>query len=110
MSCTPFKAALSRFGSKCAESLGLKQKPSKPISISAPFNFQEGPAVMFPGYSEDDISLMKEKAIASTAVVSDCQHTYESDVSEPPSRTVSGCGIGRCVVYHARKASKGCLY
>ncbi|PQE32164.1 hypothetical protein CJF32_00001768 [Rutstroemia sp. NJR-2017a WRK4] len=67
MSCTPFKAALSRFGSKCAESLGLKQKPSKPISISAPFNFQEGPAVMFPGYSEDDISLMKEKAIASTA-------------------------------------------
>jgi len=110
------KATLLEFGNKCAEAFGIKPKTPKSISISAPFNFQEGPSVNFPGYSEDEISLMKEKAIASTAVVSDVHYPnrnrcYDSDISEPHSRVDShGCGIGRSVVSHARRASRGCLY
>ncbi|KAA8571205.1 hypothetical protein MFRU_075g00060 [Monilinia fructicola] len=116
MSCMQLKATFLKFSKKCAETLRIRPKTPKTISISAPFNFQEGPAVNLPGYSEDEISLMKEKAIASTAVVSDNRYTnlnrcYDSDISESHSGTGShGCGIGRSVVYHARRASRGCMY
>ncbi|KAF7865529.1 uncharacterized protein EAF02_009952 [Botrytis sinoallii] len=116
MSCIQLKATLLKLSNKCAETLGLKSKTPKALSISAPFNFQEGPAVNLPGYSEDEISLMKEKAIASTAVVSDNHYAnlnrcYDSDISESHSRTGShGCGVGRSVVHHARRASRGCMY
>ncbi|QSZ34423.1 hypothetical protein DSL72_006015 [Monilinia vaccinii-corymbosi] len=116
MSCIQLKALLLKFSNKFAELFGIKPKTPKPILISAPFNFQAGPAVHLPGYSEDEISLMKEKAIASTAVVSDNRHTnlnrcYDSDMSESNSGAGShGCGIGRSMVYQARRASRGCTY
>ncbi|KAJ8060260.1 hypothetical protein OCU04_010601 [Sclerotinia nivalis] len=116
MSCMQLKATFSKFSNKCAETFRMKPKTPKTLSISAPFNFQEGPAVNLPGYSEDEISLMKEKAIASTAVASDNHHAnlnrcYDSDISESHSRMAShGCGIGRSVAYHARRASRGCMY
>ncbi|TVY54595.1 hypothetical protein LCER1_G002994 [Lachnellula cervina] len=63
---------MARIGNKCLHGLGIKAKERRPsLVISPPFNFQSGPSVNFPGYSEDDISLMREKAIASTAVTED---------------------------------------
>lgn len=81
------------------------------MDISAPFDFKEGPVVNFPGYSEDDISLMREKAIASTAIVEDGEFDLASRPHLPRSRPNSfGCGLGGRVVYHARRLSKGALY
>ena len=80
MPCIQFKSHVSRFGSKIFELFHLKRKqkglaleivrvtvsvPSNSLHIgflepqtksyqSAPFNFKEGPAVNFPGYSEDE--------------------------------------------------------
>merc|ERR1712098_806838 len=54
----------SGIGTRCRQLLCLKSPPpSRAIEISAPFNFKEGPAIHFPGYSEDDISLMRENAL-----------------------------------------------
>ncbi|KAH9220121.1 hypothetical protein DL95DRAFT_290440, partial [Leptodontidium sp. 2 PMI_412] len=78
---------------------------------SAPFDFKEGPAVHFPGYSEDDISLMREKALASTAVFEDGRFDYGTKRVTPRARGGSfSCGLGERVVYHARRVSKGCLH
>merc|ERR1711964_947293 len=85
--------------------------PSRAIEISAPFNFKEGPAIHFPGYSEDDISLMREKALASTAIVEDGRFDYHTKKVVPRSRGGSfSCGLGERMVYHARRVSKGPLY
>ncbi|PVH87441.1 hypothetical protein DL98DRAFT_509707, partial [Cadophora sp. DSE1049] len=44
----------SDIGTRCRQILCLKSPPRpKAIEISAPFNFKEGPAIHFPGYSED---------------------------------------------------------
>ncbi|KAL2070613.1 hypothetical protein VTL71DRAFT_13639 [Oculimacula yallundae] len=102
----------SGFRTRCLEVFCLKSSPtSKIIEISAPFDFKEGPAVHFPGYSEDDISLMREKALASTAIVEDGRFDYNTRRVVPRSRGGSfSCGLGERVVYHARKVSKSCLH
>ena len=57
------------------------------------------------------ISLMREKAIASTAIVEDGEFDLASRIQRPRSRASSyGCGLGGRVVYHARRLSKGNLY
>ncbi|KAK0119840.1 hypothetical protein ONS95_011272 [Cadophora gregata] len=102
----------SDIGSRCRQVLCLKpSSPPKVIQISAPFDFKEGPAIHFPGYSEDDISLMREKALASTAVVEDGRFDYHTKRVVPRSRGGSfSCGLGERVVYHARRVSKGRLH
>ncbi|CAG8981425.1 hypothetical protein HYALB_00012770 [Hymenoscyphus albidus] len=114
MSCSQFSSFICRIGNKCLQTVGIKSKPaSKSLIISSPYNFQEGPAVNFPGYSQDDISLMKEKAIASTAVTDDGESDFNFPArrpSRPHSRAGSAsCGLGKRVVYHARRVSRGCL-
>ncbi|KAH6676276.1 hypothetical protein B0J14DRAFT_351384 [Halenospora varia] len=121
MSCIQFPHVLSRIGNKCLARIGIKSKQDpKPLVISSPFNFQNGPAVNFPGYSESDISLLKEKAIASTAITNDDVVVLGSNNSEfefpsgrtqrPHSRAGStGCGLGSRVVYHARRVSRSCV-
>ncbi|TAQ85942.1 hypothetical protein B7494_g5741 [Chlorociboria aeruginascens] len=97
---------------KCLNTIRIiKRKPRrKPLQISAPFNFIEGPPMKFPGYSEDEISLMKEKAIASIAIVDDDDLDFASRSHRPRSRAgANGCGLGRKVVHHARKVSRGRL-
>ncbi|KAG4435512.1 hypothetical protein IFR05_009011 [Cadophora sp. M221] len=45
----------SDIGTRCLQVFCLKSSPQpKIIEISAPFDFKEGPAVHFPGYSEDE--------------------------------------------------------
>ncbi|PMD62682.1 uncharacterized protein K444DRAFT_347709 [Hyaloscypha bicolor E] len=109
---TCFQEVISKIRSKCRNTLGLKSSSKhKRVEISAPFDFKEGPAVNFPGYSEDDISLMREKAIASTAIVEDGEFDLASRIQRPRSRASSfGCGLGGRVVYHARRLSKGNIY
>merc|ERR1711964_284008 len=94
----------SGIGTRCRQLLCLKSPPpSRAIEISAPFNFKEGPAIHFPGYSEDDISLMREKALASTAVVEDGRFDYHTKRVVLRSRGGSfSCGLGERMVYHAR--------
>ncbi|KAH7354939.1 hypothetical protein BKA65DRAFT_231315 [Rhexocercosporidium sp. MPI-PUGE-AT-0058] len=102
----------SDIGTRCLQVFCLKSPPPpKPIEISAPFDFKEGPAVHLPGYSEDDISLMREKALASTAVFDDGRFDYgpRREISRSRGGSFS-CGLGERVVYHARKVSKGCLH
>lgn len=54
---------------------------------------------------------MREKALASTAVVEDGRFDFATRKVVPRSRGGSfGCGLGERVVYHARRVSKGCLY
>ncbi|KAF8846705.1 hypothetical protein BDZ45DRAFT_608540, partial [Acephala macrosclerotiorum] len=85
---------------------------------SPPFNFQSGPVIHSPGYSEDDISLMREKAIASTAIVDDADADLEQfdhlDLNHREgarSRASSySCGQGRRAVHHAQRMSRGCAY
>ncbi|CZT45347.1 uncharacterized protein RSE6_05650 [Rhynchosporium secalis] len=102
----------SNLGNRCIGVFCMKTSPpAKIIEISAPFDFKEGPVVHFPGYSEDDISLMREKALASTAVVEDGRFHYGTRRVVPRSRRGSlTCGLGERVVYHARRVSKGCLH
>ncbi|EPE35784.1 hypothetical protein GLAREA_05122 [Glarea lozoyensis ATCC 20868] len=120
MACTQILPFICKIGNKCLETFGLKYKPErKSLVISSPYDFKEGPAVNFPGYSQDDISLMKEKAIASTAVTEDLG--FESSSRESwvgrkgiigrERRVVSaGSGFGmKRVVAHARRVSRGCL-
>ncbi|KAN0096367.1 hypothetical protein V8E51_015172 [Hyaloscypha variabilis] len=112
VSCFQIQEVISKMRSKCRTSIGLKTNPKhRRVEISAPFDFKEGPAPNFPGYSEDDISLMREKAIASTAIVEDGEFDFASRPQRPGSRASSfGCGLGGKVVYHARRLSKGGLY
>lgn len=57
------------------------------------------------------ISLMREKAIASTAVVEDGHFDLASRPKQPRSRAfLYGCGLGDRALYHARRLSKGTLY
>jgi hypothetical protein len=54
---------------------------------------------------------MREKAIASTAIVEDGEFDFASRPQRPGSRASSfGCGLGGKVVYHARRLSKGGSY
>lgn len=57
---------------------------------------------------------MKEKAIASTAITEDGRSDLEFDFvgHRKGSRTHSraGSAIGRRVVFHARRVSRGCLH
>ncbi len=54
---------------------------------------------------------MREKAIASTAIVEDGEFDLVSRLQLPRSRPNSfGCRLGDRVVYHARRLSKGALY
>jgi hypothetical protein len=54
---------------------------------------------------------MREKAIASTAIVEDDEFDLASRPHLPHSRPNSfSCGLGGRVVYHARRLSKGALY
>ncbi|CZR65001.1 uncharacterized protein PAC_14901 [Phialocephala subalpina] len=116
--CAHLSDNIFRIGNRCLETLGLKSKPRPKLEISPPFNFQSGPAIHFPGYSEDDISLMREKAIASTAIVDDADAELEAfdhfDVSrreDARSRASSySCGLGGRVVHHARRMSRGRAY
>ncbi|CAL3971429.1 hypothetical protein PZA11_007911 [Diplocarpon coronariae] len=103
---------LSNISNKCLKVLSLKPPPpTKHVRISPPFNLTEGPAIHFPGYSEDDISLMREKALASTAVVEEGRFELCTGRVVPRSRSgSSSCGFGEQVAYHARRASNGCLY
>ncbi|TVY80944.1 hypothetical protein LSUE1_G004133 [Lachnellula suecica] len=108
-------AFISRIGVKCLHCLGIKPKSRRPsmVIVLPTFNFQSGPAVNFPGYSEDDISLMREKAIASIAVTEDGSYSSSDDfASRRPSRPRSRAGstrygLGRRVVWHARRVSRG---
>jgi hypothetical protein len=53
---------------------------------------------------------MREKAIASTAVVEDGKFNFNSRFQRPASlASAHGCGLGSQVVYHARRVSRGCL-
>ncbi|KAG9235849.1 hypothetical protein BJ875DRAFT_256670 [Amylocarpus encephaloides] len=107
-----FPTFFCRIGNKFLETIGIKTRTErKPIVISSPYDFKEGPSVNFPGYSQDDISLMKEKAIASTAVTEYGEYDFaDRRRSRPHSRAGStSCGIGKQVVYHARRVSRGCL-
>ncbi|KAG9247350.1 hypothetical protein BJ878DRAFT_190163 [Calycina marina] len=98
----------SDFVNKCLESTGIKRKPRKQVDISAPFDFKAGPTMHFPGYSEDDISLMREKAIASTAIVNeDSDFDLTTRIQRPHSRASShDCGFGKRMTHHARRVSK----
>ncbi|KIN00334.1 hypothetical protein OIDMADRAFT_54931 [Oidiodendron maius Zn] len=71
MSCTQIRGFVSKVKRNCLETLGLKQKNYKTVNIGSPFNFQQGPPVDIPGFAEYDISLLREKAIASTAIAND---------------------------------------
>jgi len=115
MSCLQLPSIFSRIGKRCVKTLGLKRAPvrSKRLEISAPFDFKEGPKVNLPGYSEDEISLMKEKAIASTAVVEDSDGEFNFGARRDGPRSLAsphGCGLGRTMVYHARKVSRGYMH
>ncbi|TVY48854.1 hypothetical protein LOCC1_G000990 [Lachnellula occidentalis] len=104
-------SCMARLGNKCLHGLGFKAKERRPsLVISPPFNFQSGPSVNFPGYSEDDISLMREKAIASTAITED-DVSDDDFVSRHPSRPRSRAGstsfgLGAKMVRHARRFSR----
>ncbi|EKD18317.1 uncharacterized protein L3040_004727 [Drepanopeziza brunnea f. sp. 'multigermtubi'] len=99
----------SSISNRCLRMLCLKaHPPSKPIEISAPFNFKEGPAMQFPGYSEDDISLMREKALASTAIVED--GIFDSATRKVVPGTWGGsssCELVERAVFNPRRVSKG---
>ncbi|KUJ16302.1 uncharacterized protein LY89DRAFT_669830 [Mollisia scopiformis] len=113
--CSNISDNICKIGNRCLESLGFKSKPRPKLEISSPFNFKEGPAIHFPGYSEDDISLMREKAIASTAIVEaedgDLEQFEQYDLSRRDgarSRASSySCGFGGRVISHARRVSRG---
>ncbi|KAL3418460.1 hypothetical protein PVAG01_10176 [Phlyctema vagabunda] len=132
-SCLNLRQHVSTAGHKCLKVVGLEASApkAKTLQISAPFDFKTGPSVPFPGFSESEISLMKEKAIASTAVVSS-EHeypdytTFRSTTSSPPpppqasssSRRTSQYPLGHAridshassirhrVVLHARRVSR----
>ncbi|GAW14492.1 hypothetical protein ANO14919_038950 [Xylariales sp. No.14919] len=65
--CNNFTARLQRLvglkSSKAAAAAGEKRN-SRPLQISAPFNFKHE-TISLPGLSEDDIAILKEKAAAS---------------------------------------------
>ncbi|RDL30778.1 uncharacterized protein BP5553_10123 [Venustampulla echinocandica] len=127
MPCGNISNFISRTRNRFLETLGLTGKPApKELVISSPFDFQHGPAMSFPGYSQDDISLLKEKALASAAMnpnakspttnvstptLDDLEFDFASrPPSRPRSRAESArCGLGRRVVFHARKVSRGVL-
>lgn len=74
--CTQIHTLMARVNDKCLGALRLKPRLAKKRSamqISAPYDFKPGPAVHLPGYSEDEISLMKDQAIASTAIHSESE-------------------------------------
>ncbi|PBP28169.1 hypothetical protein BUE80_DR000959, partial [Diplocarpon rosae] len=100
---------LSNISNKCLKVFCQKPlPPTKNIEISAPFNLTEGPAIHFPGYSEDDISLMREKALASTAVVEEGR--FEISTGRVVPRTRGGSfsyGFEKQVANHGRRFSRG---
>jgi hypothetical protein len=54
---------------------------------------------------------MREKAIASTAIVQDGDFDMASRIQRPRSRaSTNGCGLGSKVVFHARKVSRGYIH
>lgn len=66
--------------------------------------------LMYIDWHNCSISLMREKALASTAIVEDGEFDLASRPHLPRSRPNSfGCGLGDRV-YHARRLSKGALY
>lgn len=53
---------------------------------------------------------MREKAIASTAIVADGEFDLAARIRRPQSRASSHtCGLGSSVVRHARRVSRGHL-
>ncbi|TVY34425.1 hypothetical protein LSUB1_G006487 [Lachnellula subtilissima] len=95
---------MARIGNKCLHGLGIKAKERRPSLVIS------GPSVNFPGYSEDDISLMREKAIASTAITED-DVSDDDFVSRHPSQPRSRAGstsfgLGAKMVWHARRFSR----
>ncbi|KAG0653099.1 hypothetical protein D0Z07_0319 [Hyphodiscus hymeniophilus] len=116
MSCITVPNLFSRIGNSCLHTFGRKPKP-QPLNIvspenrpciSAPFDFKEGPAFNFQdlGYSEEeaDLDLMREKAIASTAITENGEYDFAARIRRPQSRASSHtCGLGSKVVYHARR-------
>ncbi|KAH8593455.1 hypothetical protein B0O99DRAFT_688674 [Bisporella sp. PMI_857] len=108
MACLQFSELVSKFRNNFLETLKLKRKSRRNLDISAPFNFKEGPTMHFPGYSEDDISLMREKAIASTAIVSeDSELDLPSRFRRPhSSASLHRCGLASRVSRHARRVSR----
>lgn len=54
---------------------------------------------------------MREKAIASTAIVEDGEFDMSSRIQRPRSRaSAHGCGLGTKVALHARKVSRGYIH
>jgi len=90
------------------KSLRSERKSPKVVDISAPYNFKLGPAINFPGYSEDDISLMREKAIASIAIVDEEHYGLAARIQRPHSRTsCNSCGHGSSkVLLHSKRISR----
>lgn len=67
---------LRGFTSRLVRLMGLKQKPQpqrRTLQISKPFNFKHENATL-PGYSEDEIAILKEKAAASRVGVAPDHH------------------------------------
>jgi hypothetical protein len=100
---------LRGFTSRLVRLIGLKQKPQpqrRTLQISKPFNFKHVNASL-PGYSEDEIAILKEKAAASRLGVApeheDDRLTSPRRAPAPPS--MAGSTAPSVYVTHGPAAS-----
>jgi len=90
--CSDVKSNMKRLCLRLQAVAGSRRrKPTKRVlQISAPFDFRKE-ETMLPGLSEDEISVLREKAAASRLGVADHDRDYTSPFGSPmiPTRTSS---------------------